>query len=231
MLRNSIRPSNTPTSRLSNCTTRASASIRANTRSLADSPSWNWLQNEAMPVSGNQKRPIAWTNRYQSPGLISRAQRGVTAEIEDNGRSQPGNKHQNRKDAAKDKPLAHLHLVRLLVDVQKLIVHRLLLAEVFGNGDAADRLLHLGVDGGQQPLRLLGGGPGNAAEGQRRAHHKRGNRQGHPGQLGVDRKEVAHDEHHQQHLADQVQRQGDDVGKSCVSDVTRLTILPEGNSS
>ena len=39
---------------LSVCTTFGSASISPKTRSPAARPSWNWLQNEAMLVSGNQ---------------------------------------------------------------------------------------------------------------------------------------------------------------------------------
>ena len=34
--------------------TRGSASMRANTRSAAERPSWNWDQNDAMLMSGHQ---------------------------------------------------------------------------------------------------------------------------------------------------------------------------------
>ena len=54
-------------------TTRGSASMRAKTRSLAESPCWNWLQKEAMLVRGNQKRETLCRKRYQSPAETSPA--------------------------------------------------------------------------------------------------------------------------------------------------------------
>jgi hypothetical protein len=52
------------------CFTFGSASIRANERSAADSPSWNWLQNEATLIIGHQKKPTDCMNRYHSPALM-----------------------------------------------------------------------------------------------------------------------------------------------------------------
>ena len=57
------RPCRCGAGRLSVWTTRGSASIRAKTRSLAARPSWNWLQKEAMLISGNQNRLMLSMNR------------------------------------------------------------------------------------------------------------------------------------------------------------------------
>jgi len=62
-----MSPASRGAASLAVCTTFGSASIRANTRSAAASPSWNWLQNDAMPMIGHQKKPTACMNRYQLP--------------------------------------------------------------------------------------------------------------------------------------------------------------------
>src|SRR5690606_17938785 len=61
--RSAMRPSGRPGSREPLWCTRGSASMRAKTRSLAERPSWNWLQNEAIDVSGNQTNARASTKR------------------------------------------------------------------------------------------------------------------------------------------------------------------------
>ena len=65
-----MRPSSRSTGSAAVWTTLGSASISAKTRSAADRPSWNWLQKEAMLISGHQKKPTACMNRYQLPGLM-----------------------------------------------------------------------------------------------------------------------------------------------------------------
>ena len=57
------------------------------------------------------------------------------------------------------------------------------------------------------------------------------NRQGQQGQPDVDVEQHARDQHEQQQLAEQVSVSVTTVAKFSVSEVTRLTILPEGNSS
>ena len=39
-------------------------------RDYLERPSWNWLQNEAIWVMGNQKKPTVCMNRYHSAGAM-----------------------------------------------------------------------------------------------------------------------------------------------------------------
>ena len=103
-----MRPESCVTGRWSTCLTRASASIRANTRSLADSPSWNWLQNEAMLVSGNQNRAIALYEQEPLAGR-HRAPHDVDAAGVDHHRAtDAGDGAEDRKDGAEHHPLAQI---------------------------------------------------------------------------------------------------------------------------
>ena len=52
-------------------------------------PCWNWLQNEAMLVSGNQNERPLWKKRNQSPALISAVDHVGSAEVETSARAQP----------------------------------------------------------------------------------------------------------------------------------------------
>src|SRR2546425_10755837 len=64
------------------------------------------------------------------------------AKIDHDGRAQVGNKEQKWEDAAVDKPRAQIHLVRLLIDPHKFIVHILLLPEVFRHSNPTDQLMY-----------------------------------------------------------------------------------------
>ena len=71
--------------------------MRAKTRSAADRPSWNWLQNEAMLVTGNQKKPTVCMNRIpfgRGDGAARRQPRQ-----KDDGRAQPRRQPHQRKNA------------------------------------------------------------------------------------------------------------------------------------
>lgn len=64
------------------------------------------------------------------------------AEVDHDHRPDIGHQHKHGEDAIIDEAGAHVDLVRLLVDLLELVVHVLFLAEVLGDGDAADHFLH-----------------------------------------------------------------------------------------
>ncbi len=108
---------------------------------------------------------------------------------------------------------AQVDLIRLLVDDAELIVDGLLLAEVLGDGDAADGLLDGELTRATGALRAPHGLARDAAERQRddeddRRHGQRQQRQTH-----VDVEQHARDQHDQQQLAEQVERQRHDRGE------------------
>jgi len=45
--------------------------MRANMRSTAARPAWNWLQKAERFISGNQKRSMLWMKRNQAPTAMA----------------------------------------------------------------------------------------------------------------------------------------------------------------
>src|SRR5258708_15990912 len=64
------------------------------------------------------------------------------AEIDHDGRAQVGNEEKKWEDGGVDKARAQIHLVRLLIDPHKFVVHILLLPEVFRHGNTTDQLMY-----------------------------------------------------------------------------------------
>ena len=140
-------------------------------------------------------------------------QHAAPAKVEDQRRADPRHSAEDGKDGAEDQPLPPTQPIRLRIHPCKFVVDRLFLAEVFGDGNAGNRFLHVGVHLRDDTPRLLCRVAGDAAESERDDDDQRCNRQRDEGQLHVDEDEDRHHHRHLEHLADQVERQGDHVGK------------------
>src|SRR3954454_7155985 len=110
-------------------------------------------------------------------------------------------------------------MVRLLIYLLELVVHVLFLAKVLGNCNAADHLLHIGVDPGQRPLRSSRCTPRNPPEAQGNADDDGGNGQCQQGKAHIYIEQNGCNEKEQQKLAQEVERErhhgGELLGIGC----------------
>ena len=104
-------------------------------------------------------------------------------------------------------------MVRLLIYLLELVVHVLFLAKVLGHSNAADHLLHVGVDPGERSLRPPGSTPRNPPEAQGNANDDGGNGQCQQGKTHIDVEQDGCNEKEKQKLAQKVERERDNRSK------------------
>ncbi len=117
-------------------------------------------------------------------------------------------------------------MVRLLVDLLELVVHVLFLAEVLGNGDAANDLLDVGVDARQRALGTPRGAPRDGAEAKRDQHDEGHDHKGQQGQCRLLTTITPAMRKKSSTWLSRLSVSVTTVAKSSVSEVTRVTILP-----
>ena len=123
------------------------------------------------------------------------------ADVNNHRDGDAGNGVEQREDAAKDGHAGELHPVGQLVHVLEIVVDGCFLAEIFGHGNAADRLLDGGVDRSQSPLRLLHGVPRQPPEDKGNRHHYWPHGKGDERQRHILRQQHQADDQHQHNLA------------------------------
>ena len=154
-----------------------------------------------------------------------------SADVDEQHGGQPGDGEEDREDRAEHEALPQCHRVVLPVDGPELVVDRRFLAEVLRHRDATHRLLDGGVHLREGPLGATGRVTSDAAERQCREDHDRTNGEDDQRKERVPEEQQHHDEADQQHLATRLTVKVTTFAKSSVSEVTRLTTLPEGFSS
>ena len=157
----------------------------------------------------NEEVPIAHAH--------SAGGRFQTAEIDDDCGAKTGCGVEHRKEGIQHDPLPEVYPVRLLVDANEVIMHRLLLAKYLSYGDTANRLLDVGVDLRHDAPRMQRGFTGNASEQERNSCDKRRHRHRNQPQLQIDHEQHAPHQQHQHHLTDEIHRKRD-----CLSEPIRV---------